>query len=40
MMDIITTRLAELETVIERGQQTFIEVGLALTEIRESRLCG
>lgn len=33
-----TTRLPELETVIERGQQTFIEVGLALTEIRESRL--
>ncbi len=35
---IETTRLAELETIIERGQQTFIEVGLALTEIREAKL--
>lgn len=32
------TRLAELETVIERGLQTFIEVGSALMEIRNSRL--
>lgn len=31
-------RLDELETVIERGQQTFIEVGNALMEIRDSRL--
>lgn len=31
-------RLTELETVIKRGQQTFIEVGLALAEIRDSRL--
>lgn len=31
-------RLSELETVIERGQQTFVEVGLALLEIRDSRL--
>lgn len=31
-------RLVELETTIERGQQTFIEVGLALAEIRESKL--
>lgn len=31
-------RLAELETVIERGLQTFIEVGSALMEIRDSRL--
>lgn len=31
-------RLAELETVIERGLQTFIEVGSALMEIRNSRL--
>lgn len=33
-----TKRLDELEAVIERGKQTFIEVGLALTEIREQRL--
>lgn len=32
------SRLSELETVIERGQQTFIDVGLALAEIRDSRL--
>jgi hypothetical protein len=31
-------RLAELEQVVERGLQTFVEVGLALTEIRDSRL--
>ena len=31
-------RLSELEALIERGQQTFIEVGLALTEIRDSKL--
>lgn len=31
-------QLAELETVIERGLQTFIEVGNALWEIREKRL--
>jgi hypothetical protein len=31
-------RLDELEAVIERGVQTFIEVGKALTEIRDSRL--
>ena len=30
--------LAELETVIERGRQTFIEVGAALMEIRDQRL--
>jgi len=30
--------LSELETVIERGQQTFIEVGRALLEIRDGRL--
>lgn len=35
----ITERtLAELETVIERGQQTFVEVGQALMEIRDGRL--
>ncbi len=31
-------RLAELETIIEQGIQTFIEVGNALLEIRDSRL--
>ena len=31
-------RFAELERVVERGVQTFIEVGLALTEIRDLRL--
>jgi N6-adenosine-specific RNA methylase IME4 len=31
-------RLAELEAVVERGLQTFVEVGLALAEIRDSRL--
>ena len=38
--DVIETparTLAENETVIERGQQTFIEVGNALREIREQR---
>lgn len=42
MTDYLTTteatRLAELEIVIERGLQTFIEVGSALMEIRNSRL--
>lgn len=42
MTDYLSTseagRLAELETVIERGLQTFIEVGSALMEIRNSRL--
>src|SRR5262245_5976189 len=37
-VDIEVTRLSELEAVIERGQQTFIEVGRALTEIRDSGL--
>lgn len=31
-------RLAELEAVVERGKQTFIEVGAALAEIRDQRL--
>lgn len=31
-------RLAELETIIERGKETFVEVGTALLEIRDSRL--
>jgi hypothetical protein len=32
------TRLAELEVTIERGRQSFVEVGHALIEIRESKL--
>lgn len=31
-------RLIALEKVIERGKKTFVEVGMALAEIRESRL--
>ena len=31
-------RLAELEAVVERGLQMFVEVGLALAEIRDGRL--
>src|SRR5262245_34442237 len=31
-------RLAELETVIDQGMRTFLDVGNALLEIRESRL--
>ena len=34
----ISPRLLELETVIERGKLTFVEVGNALAEIRDSRL--
>ena len=30
-------RLAQLEAVIERGLETFVEVGLALAEIRDGR---
>lgn len=30
--------LAQLETIIERGVQTFVEVGLALMEVRDRRL--
>ena len=33
-----SVRLVELERVIERGKQTFVEVGNALAEIRVSRL--
>ena len=33
-----TQRLAELEKTIGRGQKTFVEVGLALAEIRDLRL--
>ena len=35
---VVSNRLTELEQVIERGQTTFIEVGNALTEIRDKRL--
>jgi hypothetical protein len=31
-------RLLECETVIEKGFQTFIEVGIVLLEIRDKRL--
>jgi hypothetical protein len=33
-----TARLKELESVIERGRKTFVEVGYALAEIRDLRL--
>lgn len=33
-----SARLEELEIVVERGKQTFIEVGMALMEIRDGRL--
>ena len=36
--ELVTTRLAELEAVIERGLDTFVEVGTALAEIRDGRL--
>ncbi len=36
--DVVATSLAELEAIIERGRQTFIEVGNALMEIRDRRL--
>jgi hypothetical protein len=32
------SRLQELEVTIERGRKTFVEVGLALAEIRDARL--
>ena len=35
---IVNQRLAELETVIEQGLETFVEVGKALREIHDSRL--
>ena len=35
---IITSRLAECEEVIERGLNTFVDVGNALLEIRDSKL--
>lgn len=36
--DIVTERLVECERVIERGLNTFVEVGAALLEIRDNRL--
>jgi phage N-6-adenine-methyltransferase len=36
--DIVTTELLECERVIERGLNTFVEVGAALLKIRDSRL--
>lgn len=38
MKELVITRLTELETVIEHGLQTFVDVGTALMEIRDSRL--
>jgi hypothetical protein len=38
MSDVVTTRLTELEDVIQRGMDTFVEVGAALFEIRDDRL--
>ena len=37
-MGEVAGRLAELEAVIERGLETFVEVGNAIREIRDSRL--
>ena len=34
----VATSLSELEAIIDRGKQTFVEVGNALTEIRERKL--
>lgn len=36
--EIERARLAQLEAVVERGMQTFVDVGLALAEIRDARL--
>lgn len=42
MKDLLTIpqskRLHELEKIIKRGKQTFVQVGLALVEIRDGRL--
>ena len=37
-MQPVPSRLLELESRIERGLETFVDVGLALLEIRDSRL--
>lgn len=36
--DVVKSRLSELEIIIERGLNTFIETGEALLEIRDNRL--
>lgn len=38
MNAIVETRLDELEAVIQRGFETFVEVGNALAEIRDNKL--
>ena len=42
MSDILTTqetvRLCELERIIQKGKDTFVEVGTALAEIRDAKL--
>lgn len=38
MTQIVATRLTELEAVIERGLETFVEVGMALAQIQQERL--
>ena len=37
-LEVERRSLTELEAIIERGQQTFVEVGQALMEIRDGRL--
>lgn len=37
-MPLVSSRLAECEYIIERGLNTFVEVGAALLEIRDNRL--
>lgn len=36
--DVMCARLVELEAVIERGMKSFVEVGVALMEIKDGRL--
>lgn len=38
MLELVTRSLSELEIIIERGLNTFVEVGQALLEIRAGRL--
>lgn len=40
MTEVAVSRLADLEEVIQHGLETFVEVGQALAEIRDSRLYG
>ena len=37
IVEMSQQELMEKETIIERGKQTFVEVGLALMEIRDRR---